>query len=315
MRADMRRLIVIATLVACSDKSAPPAPAPPAPVVAADAGIEPADLAAARERIAARATRACLRPVVRPPALAGPALADQRALVVACTPEPLTAECGEALHRAVSHSDACSPFQVGADLTDVEFYERFADRVIARQMMLNGWATVELVALAQDLARGHVSARIATLADSIMDTALTNMFESAKLAPLSDEATPAFASLQAAMPHVDETLVAQRDQDLVAGVASPVVACGDTLASCQAGANALASRRARNVSLLAALQVVVASHGKPCPVPPQLAAAPLYKTLLAPPLLGASLRIAGDPTRVAPPAFVTPHVEWNIVCP
>ncbi len=305
MGADMRRLIVIATLAACSDKSAPPAPTPAPPVIAADAGIDPAELAAARARIAANTMRECPRPVVRPPALAGGALADQVAFL-AC--KAAGTDCTEALHLAVSHSDACSPYQVGRTLGDLAALRYFTASDV--------WTLVEYVAFLQDVARGAVPSAVSMAADDAMVVILDQLIAHAQTQKVPAELGTALASLQAAMPHVADTLQAQRDQDLVAGIVTPPVTCAPTLAACHAVAKPLVERRARSVSQLATLQVLVAAQRmSTCPLPPQLASAPLYKTFLSPPLLGAPLRIAGTPARIAPPAFVTPHVEWNIICP
>lgn len=323
MHAEMRRLILIATLAACSDKSAPPVPTPPVPVSAADAGVDPAEVAAARARIDASATRECPRPVVRPPALAGRALADQVAFLEC---RAAGTDCTEALHQAVSHSDACSPYQVSRKLDDLAPLAQFTAS--------DPWTLVEYVAFLQDVARGAVPTAVSLAADDAMGAILDQLITLAQTQKLPAELGTALASLQAAMPHVADSLQAQRDQDLAAGIASPAVTCAPTLAACHAAAKqldrtappsggaspraraTLVERRARSVSQLATLQVLVAAQRmSTCPLPPQLASAPLYKTLLSPPLLGAPVRIAGTPPRLAPPAFVTPLVEWNIVCP
>jgi hypothetical protein len=332
MGAEMRHLIVIATLAACSDKSAPPAPSPPPepPVVVNDAELA-AWKQAVQDRVAANATRVCTRPVVRPPAVAAPARADQLAILDGKGPciasETVTPACLTALHAAVTHSDACSPDQVGGPLRDLVIYQSFTKRLIATQDV---WTLVEFVAHLQDLARGAVPTVVARDVDELMGEVLAALVEIAQHTKLPEELNAALASLQTAMPGVAESLAAQIDLEALtapdlaqqtraqtlATACPPTATLMQCLGKVTGDDAALVIGRARNVAHLAALQVLVAAQRMSnCPLPPQLASAPLYKTLLAPALLGAPLRIAGTPPRVAPPAFVTPLVEWNIVCP
>lgn len=305
----MFRLLTLVLLLAACGKDAP-APVPVRKLSDAEVAAMKASLL---KRIDANVQRKCLRPVLRGTARPGSSGEDLRALVepsgaladcllraqdlvtsmtTSKPPKPidirspevttLDRECGPSteavISAAVSHEDACSPYQSGVRMRPERFMlmqravHQMGLRAQLRESPAEGlWLLADTIRSQQDLMRGHANLIVAIVAINAMEAGLR--YAESLLpridAKIASELAPAFDALLASEPSFGGLLAGERDfyglhYALARLEAKEWVPPG--------GATALTTRptgvageRDRAANDLAAVEEVRAIHDRICP--------------------------------------------------